>query len=106
MKPSGCNVYAESDLLPASGESKAQCHHEATYAEAVAICKANSARLCTKEELLDRCTALSGCGHDMDHVWSSTIVTEAYRVAFAPPEPLEPLKLAADSRVYLGKVDQ
>jgi len=49
------------------------CHHEKTYEQAEAICSAAGARLCTKEELETDCAAGTGCGHDWDLIWSSSV---------------------------------
>jgi hypothetical protein len=101
-KHPNCDVWTESDLVPVGGGSPS-CHHMTTYEQAVAICKANDgARLCTEDEMMDGCTRLSGCGHDQDHIWTSTMTghpaTESKQVAIevATPPP-------ADSYVYLGK---
>ena len=61
-----CAVWAESDI----GD---MCHHSNTYEEARLICKAHGGRLCTKEELLSDCTKWSGCNHDSDMIWSSSL---------------------------------
>ena len=45
------------------------------YDKAKAYCAIQGGRLCTKQELLDDCTAYSGCGTnggDFDFIWSST----------------------------------
>jgi trypsin len=68
----GCSVWSQSTLL--FGKDEAKCHTEATYSEAISICQANQARLCTKQEILKRCTAGSGCMFDRDFVWTSTMV--------------------------------
>uniref|UniRef100_A0A7S2RVQ4 Peptidase M11 gametolysin domain-containing protein n=1 Tax=Eucampia antarctica TaxID=49252 RepID=A0A7S2RVQ4_9STRA len=64
-KKGSCDVWGESDLP--------ECKHAETYESADQICKDNDARLCTKSELEGDCTAGSGCGHNEDHIWSSTL---------------------------------
>merc|ERR1712183_1212709 len=59
-----CDVWARSDF---DG-----CRGEETYAAAEGICQEYDGRLCTKEELSDRCTKGSGCGYDWELIWSST----------------------------------
>ena len=55
----GCDVWGASELTGLNGGS-AVCHHASTHAEASAICAANGARLCTKDELLGKCTKGTG----------------------------------------------
>jgi len=74
-KRDGCSVYGESELVPVGGGDP-ECHHMATYYEAVNICESNNARLCTKSEILARCTYGTGCAHDEDLVWTSTVADE------------------------------
>lgn len=61
-KNSGCDVWGESDIPT--------CFHAETYQKATEICEGLNARICTKKELEDNCTAGTGCNHDNDHVWS------------------------------------
>eukprot|EP00041_Stephanoeca_diplocostata_P036988 m.1376888 g.1376888 ORF g.1376888 m.1376888 type:complete len:830 (-) comp24964_c1_seq4:1162-3651(-) len=49
-----------------------RCNHNATYGQAVSYCTSVGARLCTREEVLDQCTAGSGCLHDGDLLWTAT----------------------------------
>ena len=49
------------------------CHSDKTFADAEAVCEAAGARLCTKGELEENCTRGTGCGHDPDLIWSSTV---------------------------------
>ena len=53
------------------GESDAgwQCAQGKTFAEAEAICQAAGARLCTTAELVNGCTAGTGCMFDFELVW-------------------------------------
>ena len=52
-----------------------------TFAEAEAICRAASARLCTPKELMAGCAAGTGCGFDTQLVWAAPTT---------PPPLLEP----------------
>jgi len=47
------------------------CHHDKPLLEAEAICSDAGARLCTAAELRADCTRGTGCGHDVDLIWSS-----------------------------------
>ena len=73
----GCSVWGGSD----EGSSW-QCSQNKTFAEAEAICRAASARLCTTTELVDGCAAGTGCWFDDELVWA---------VATPPPAPPPPL---------------
>jgi len=73
VKNSGCDVYGESDLVGLD-DAEPVCHHAENYLAAVQICTVNDARLCTKKEILDGCTSGSGCMHDVDMIWTSTMV--------------------------------
>jgi len=57
---SGCSAW---------GISSWSCARDKTFAEAEAICRAQGARLCTASELVDGCTAGTGCGFDVELVW-------------------------------------
>jgi len=67
VKSTECPVWGESDLPEG-------CVTEATFDEAVDICAAAGARLCTRDEIRLDCTKNSGCRHDSRLVWSSTVV--------------------------------
>ena len=43
-----------------------------TFNRAVAICSENGARLCTKNELEEKCSANTGCAFNEELIWSST----------------------------------
>ena len=60
----GCSVWGGSDE-----GSNWQCSMNKTFAEAEAICRAASARLCTTKELVDGCAAGTGCNFDFELVW-------------------------------------
>ena len=60
------NVYAR------SLDSRGICFPKATHDGAVALCASVGGRLCTREELLDDCTAFTGCAFDFRYIWSST----------------------------------
>ena len=62
----GCTVWGESEVDSGS------CPDPVSYEEAVAMCAANGARLCTQEEMTGGCTASTGCSHDYELVWTST----------------------------------
>jgi hypothetical protein len=84
IKRAGCGIYQESDLTSADGTQFDKCFHASTYAEAQDICEANWGRVCSMPEVLDGCVRGSGCGHDADLVWTSTLATDeaiaAYRI--------------------------
>jgi len=67
----GCSVYTNSKVP--------QCY-TTDWKSAVERCDAEDARLCTKEELENRCSAGSGCGFNNKMVWSSTADTRYYIV--------------------------
>jgi len=48
------------------------CYDTATHDEAESICASVGARLCTLQEVEDRCTINTGCGHNHRMVWTST----------------------------------
>ena len=58
-----CNIWAESDLPDCK---------ELNWLDASNVCKSQSARLCTREELEEDCTAGTGCSYDYRLIWSST----------------------------------
>jgi hypothetical protein len=64
----GFGTWGESDI---SGV----CNRAKTYNEAVDICEAVGARLCTEEELLADCARGTGCGFDREYNWSSSTYT-------------------------------
>jgi hypothetical protein len=68
--PSGWNFVNRGDC-PFS-ESPPDCP-VGTYTEAVDICEAAGARLCTDTELESNCARGTGCGFDNDLVWSSKV---------------------------------
>jgi len=63
-------VYGASEVGPPGEE----CQELKTYDEAVAACDAVEARLCTADELLNDCTADTGCGFDNRISWTSTVL--------------------------------
>lgn len=60
--------WTESDNWNADVTS---CQHSKTFDEAEAFCMGVDARLCTRAEIQTNCVRATGCGHDMDLVWSS-----------------------------------
>jgi len=67
VKKNNCDVWGASKVPT--------CFHGDDLATAEAICQAEGARLCTAEELYNKCAKGSGCGHDSDLIWSSFSVT-------------------------------
>jgi hypothetical protein len=63
----GFDVWGESEI-------NGVCNSAKTHAEAVEICNAVGARLCTKEELLADCPRGTGCQFDKELNWSSSPV--------------------------------
>ena len=61
----GFNVWGESNI-------NGVCNSAKTYFEAVDICAAVNARLCSKEELLADCPRGTGCSFDKEYNWSSS----------------------------------
>mmetsp|Transcript_10277 Transcript_10277/g.22279 ORF Transcript_10277/g.22279 Transcript_10277/m.22279 type:complete len:716 (+) Transcript_10277:153-2300(+) len=49
--------------------SSGGCVAETDFAGAIETCQANDARLCTPEEMLDRCTRSTGCQFNKVHLW-------------------------------------
>jgi len=60
-----CNIWSTSKTP--------DCHQEVSFDEAVAICDAMDARLCTKSEMVRDCTTSGGCANDNRQVWTSTV---------------------------------
>lgn len=50
------------------------CFYKVTFDTAKAICEADNARLCSGSEIDSNCTRGSGCGHDINMVWTSDVV--------------------------------
>lgn len=65
------------------------CNHNATFAQAWRFCHAVGARLCTLDEIRNDCTRGTGCAHDDDVMWTSTV---------SPPSP-PPKSAASDAQV-------
>ena len=60
-------VYGESDVP--------QCYGSATFSEAVDICSAYAGgRLCSRDEMLDRCTRGTGCGFNSVLVFGDALL--------------------------------
>jgi hypothetical protein len=58
-----------------TGNLAYSCLHSRVYAVAEAGCAADGARICTQGEIEAECAKGVGCGHNSDHVWSSTPCT-------------------------------
>ncbi len=69
VKRDHCDVWAKSKHL-----GTFHCYMAETYDDAEALCQANGARLCTKNELETDCASFGGCKRDDALVWSSTPV--------------------------------
>merc|ERR1719410_54215 len=61
-----CAVWAQSRL------SGLQCF-TVNFHRAQQICAENGGRLCTKEEMEDKCTSRTGCGFDDKQIWTSDV---------------------------------
>ena len=67
----GCSVWGGSLQEGAiSGDVTTECKVDQTFAQAVALCYAAGARLCTVAELEAGCAAHTGCGFDAQLVWA------------------------------------
>ena len=84
-KNAGCSVWGGSDE-----GSNWQCSKNKTFAEAEAICRVASARLCATEELVAGCAAGTGCGFNTQLVWA---------VPPPPPPTPPPLSLSLERPV-------
>lgn len=68
----GCDVWVESYFTTTDPDVHLSgCVREATYSEAVAICEAEGARLCSLLEVEASCTSQSGCALDQELIWTS-----------------------------------
>eukprot|EP00729_Bicosta_minor_P012500 gene12500-30478_t len=65
------NVCGESDDRLGNHGASSACN-EATLADAVTICDAAGARLCSVDEIGSGATAGTGCGFDTAYTWTST----------------------------------
>ena len=63
-KQSFCDVWAASDVWGAC--------QEMNWSDARKFCQSQSARLCTRTELEQKCSKDTGCLYDAKLVWSST----------------------------------
>eukprot|EP01048_Picozoa_sp_COSAG05_P005508 COSAG05_NODE_328_length_11337_cov_252.011805_10_plen_105_part_00 len=66
----GCTTWGESNLASVSENNG--CVDDATFEQAHSLCAGDGARLCSAAELMDGCTAGTGCGHDADLIWTSS----------------------------------
>eukprot|EP01047_Picozoa_sp_COSAG01_P046434 COSAG01_NODE_4361_length_5098_cov_2.121024_1_plen_1077_part_10 len=71
QRRNGCSVWSESRFRG----NTTGCVHNNNFAAALAVCEGDFGRLCTTAEMLDRCTAGTGCGHDADLIWTGTSCT-------------------------------
>jgi hypothetical protein len=70
QRNAGCKVWGGSD------EGFA-CAHGLPYVNASSLCIMHGGRLCTMPELEANCASGTGCMHDIDHVWSSTLANSS-----------------------------
>ena len=70
-------VWGERDGSAGRGGNSGplECQHTSSFLEAHAFCHEMGGRLCTVEELRADCTRGTGCGHDADLLWTSTLNT-------------------------------
>jgi cullin-associated NEDD8-dissociated protein 1 len=54
------------------GPATAACVHENSYEEAAAVCAADNAHLCTRDEIAHGCASAVTCGHKHDFLWTGT----------------------------------
>ena len=75
VRNTGCAVwgYTRLELVRAPNATAQGCTFSKTYAEAEVICANNGGRLCTVQEILNRCTVASGCDYDHEHIWAKAI---------------------------------
>jgi len=85
----GCSCYGGS-----LGIHK-ECFMDATYDQAAAFCSDSGARLCTEEELLNKCAKNTGCKLNKKLVWSQPIGSPA--VLAPTPAPSTPVPSSSPS---------
>lgn len=66
-----CPVYAERDVA-------GSCIFDQTLAQATTAAAARTSHVCTANELIFACGRGSGCQHDTDMIWSSTVSASLY----------------------------
>jgi hypothetical protein len=66
----GYAVWSESNFQSAYG-----CVENVNMQEAMTVCAADGARLCSVAEMQAGCTAGTGCMHDLDLIWTGTECT-------------------------------
>eukprot|EP01043_Picozoa_sp_COSAG02_P063358 COSAG02_NODE_8958_length_2382_cov_11.174332_1_plen_460_part_10 len=64
-----------STVFSARQQGELECTHDATLAQAIATCVAVGARLCTTAEIRAGCGVGTGCGHNLDLLWTETCYT-------------------------------
>lgn len=67
-KRASCSVWSESDAWTGGCQIL-------NYPTANAFCQQQGGRLCSAEEVNASCAAGTGCGHDADPIWTSTLPT-------------------------------
>eukprot|EP01047_Picozoa_sp_COSAG01_P059705 COSAG01_NODE_7207_length_3305_cov_2.001248_2_plen_384_part_00 len=91
----GCEIWAESQV------GSARKYRKYTFEEAVSICAEDGARLCTHAEMQKSCTAGTGCSHDADMIWTSSVCEKLLGWA---PRRLGPCRLAAGNTSVVGRL--
>jgi len=91
-KCNGKDIWTESNSAGFGG-----CQHALTYPQALALCKGMGARLCSQQEINDRCAHGTGCGHDSDLIWSSDAPVGD---SVAADKAAADMKAAADKAAY------
>jgi hypothetical protein len=79
-KPAGQNGWKKTvrcDVWSGSDEGFT-CQHALSFNDAAMFFRSHGARLCTQLELEHGCGADTGCGHNYDHMWSSTALPSTY----------------------------
>eukprot|EP00581_Thalassiosira_minuscula_P032884 CAMPEP_0183767252 /NCGR_PEP_ID=MMETSP0739-20130205/12077_1 /TAXON_ID=385413 /ORGANISM="Thalassiosira miniscula, Strain CCMP1093" /LENGTH=268 /DNA_ID=CAMNT_0026006141 /DNA_START=51 /DNA_END=857 /DNA_ORIENTATION=- len=61
----GCSIWAQTKF-------DGVCYDDVDFSEADTICESKGGRLCTKEEILNDCTAGTGCKFNSKFIWTST----------------------------------
>ena len=73
----GCAVWSLSEVA-----SDSECRSRDTFAEAEFGCFETGGRLCSREEITSGCTVGSGCEHEIDLVWTSSVAEPPFDIGF------------------------
>ncbi len=63
IKTAGCSVWGDSEV-------NGKCYSKKTYCEAEELCESIGARLCTRAEIVNKCTEHSGCNFNWYLIWT------------------------------------